>query len=109
MTNWTPQDAPAQVTTAEHDVTGFESMLKDLAGKTEGQLRSLYADALTEEAEAKKELYMLRKRVANLGTDVETDEEVLLKSAKQRVATGISYLKALELKLSGRPATPTTN
>jgi hypothetical protein len=102
---WTPHDAPAQLTTTEHDISGMTAMLKDLEGKTEVQLRNLYADALAEESNAKQDLYMLRQRVANLGTDVETDEEILLKSAKQRVATGLSYLKALELKIEGKTAT----
>ena len=99
---WTPHDAPAQIETTEHDISGLESTLKTLAGKGEAELRNLYAEALHEESNAKQDLYMLRQRVATLGTDIQTNEEVLLASAKQRVASGLSYLKALELKIEGK-------
>lgn len=108
MANWTSQDAPAQVTTTDHEVLVSKSILKDLEGKSFPVLRSLYADALQEESEAKKDLYLLRKRVANLGTDVETNEEVLLSSAKQRVATALAYIAALKAKLEGNATVTTT-
>jgi hypothetical protein len=105
---WTPQDAPAQVDTVNHDIeTKISTILSDLEGKTRAQLTNLYNEALKEESDAKQDLYMLRQRIASLGTDVESNEEVLLKSAKQRVATGIAYIKALELKLEGKSVPPT--
>src|SRR5262245_17856580 len=99
---WTPQDAPAQIQTVAHDITGIEAILSQLKGKTEAELRNLHAEALKEESDAKQDLWQLRQRIVNLGTDVETNEEVLLKAAKQRVATGIAYIKALELKIEGK-------
>lgn len=87
----------------------FEKLLKDLEGKTEAQLRNLYSDALLAEAEAKRELYLVRVRAANLATDADTEEEKLIAEAKTAVADALTYLKALETKLFGSdPAAPKT-
>lgn len=106
---WTAHDAPAQIETSDHDATAAKSFVKTLENKGENELRVIYADAQHEESNAKQDLYMLRQRVANLGTDIQTNEEVLLKSAKQRVADGLARLKAIESRFGGAaPSTPTT-
>lgn len=87
----------------------LEVLLKDLEGKSEAQLRNLYADALAAESDAKKALYVLRQRLANLTTYAEVEEERLLAEAKAAVSDGQKYLIALEEKIGVRPTTPTTN
>lgn len=77
-------------------------LIKDLEGKTEVQLRDLYSVALMAEAEAKKELYVLRQRVANLATDVDAEEEKAISEAKSKVADALTWLQALEAKLFGK-------
>lgn len=87
----------------------FDQIVKDLEGKTVAELRNLYSDALAAEAEAKKELYVLRQRVANLATDVDEEEEKVIAEAKLKVADAVTWLKALEAKLFGSdPAAPKT-
>jgi hypothetical protein len=87
----------------------FEQLVKELEGKTSAQLRNLYSDALMAEAEAKKELYILRQRVANLATDADAEEEKLITDAKARVSEAGVWLKALEAKLFGNdPNAPKT-
>lgn len=87
----------------------IEQLVKDLEGKTAAQLHNLYSDALIAEAEAKKELYVLRQRVANLATDADAEEEKLISEAKAKVADAITWLKALESKLFGAdPSAPKT-
>jgi|SRR5579862_972864 len=103
---WTPHDAPAQVAVVQHDVTeNLSALVKTLEGKGEAELRNLKADVLKEESDAKQDLYMLRQRISSLGTDIQTNEEVLLASAKQRVASAMAYIKALEFKIEGKPST----
>jgi hypothetical protein len=79
----------------------LEALVSDLEGKTEPVLRSLYADALTAESDAKKELYVLRQRLANLPTNHNLNEEKLLADAKSTAADAITYLRAIEAELSG--------
>jgi hypothetical protein len=106
---WTPHDAPAQVSTEPHVLTeNMDVLVSNLEGKGEAELRNLYAVAQHEESNAKQDLYMLRQRVANLGTDINTNEEILLGAAKRRVAEGLAQLKAIESKFGGPPSTPTT-
>lgn len=108
---WTPQDAPAQIATEVHDLTeNVDAIKTQLEGKGEAELRNLHAEALSEESSAKQDLYMLRQRIANLGTDVETNEHILLTAAKKRVREAMAYLEALKQKIEGKapvvPAAP---
>lgn len=103
---WTAHDAPALVATVPHELTGVETVVKGLEGKAEGELRNLYADWQREESDAKQDLYMLRQRISSFGTDIQTNEEILLASAKQRVASAMVYLKGLEAKISGTVTAP---
>lgn len=87
----------------------LEVLVKDLEGRTQTQLRDLYADALKDEAQAKQDLYMLRKRIANLATDTDEHEEDLLVEAKKVIADKNVYLQAIESVLgSAAKSSPTT-
>jgi len=79
----------------------LKAVLSELEGKSPAVLHALYQEALQAEAAAKKELYMLRQRIANLSTDFDTEEEKALVEAKKLIADIITYIKALEMKLHG--------
>lgn len=105
-----PNAQPASVVDVpEESLTLVEKLLKDLEGASDATLRNLYADALKQESFAKRDLYILRQRLANLATDSEEEEERLLSDAKKAVADALAYLRALQIKMGAVPTTPTTN
>src|SRR6185437_7897177 len=71
-------------------------ILKDLEGKGEAELRNLHADALVAEAQAKKDLVLVRQRIQMLGSSVETEEEKWVVDAKALLVDAQTYLTALE-------------
>lgn len=79
----------------------IEAFLEELKDKSEAELKTLYDDALVEEAKLKVEVVLLRERAANLASDVEIDAELAVIDAKKKLATAIAWLKALEQKLFG--------
>jgi hypothetical protein len=76
-------------------------LYKELEGKTEAELRALYADALVAESDAKKEVTILRQRAANLAADTDVTAEKAVIEAKKELAMAAAWLKALEGRLSG--------
>jgi hypothetical protein len=82
-------------------VTGIEAFIKKLEGKGEQELLNLKAEALFAEAEAKREITILRQRAANMASTAETavEEEIIL--AKKELANAINWLNAIEHKLAG--------
>lgn len=77
------------------------ALVKSLEGKTEAELRALYAEALVAESEAKREVTILRQRAANLAADTEIEAEKAVIEAKKVLDDALAWLKALEQKLSG--------
>src|SRR5258708_39294790 len=86
----------------------LEALIKNLEGKAEIVLRTYLTDAQMAESIAKRELYVLRQRLANLGTDAVVEEEKLLSEAKQMVTDLIAYVEAIKVKLGGTPSNPVT-
>lgn len=86
-----------------------EELAKELEDRSVPELRVLHAQAIREEAEAKSKLVKIRQWVANLPTDIDQNEEKVLAEAKSVLLAAGTWLKIVEEKLGGHPATPTTN
>lgn len=76
-----------------------DELAKKLEGKTVQELRQIQSDALWAESEAKRELYKLRLRAANLATDVGPEVEDVIKLAKEELAKAVTWLQTVEKKL----------
>lgn len=92
------QEIEADAKVAEAKVEEEYAALKD---KTVEELRQLHVDALLAEAQAKTELYNLRQRIANLGTDVQREVDVEIRAAMTKVEEAGKWIKAIEAKLAG--------
>lgn len=91
---------------AEETKAEVDPLLKKLEGKSEQDLRELHLQALYAEDAAKRELYVLRLRMANVATDVETELstqiEADIATMKQQVADAQAWLQAIESQLKGK-------
>ena len=79
----------------------FEKIKSYVKTESEQVLRTLYADSLLLEAKVKTELVLLRQRAANLGTDVDTEAEMLVIEAKELLAKVLAWIEELKTKLFG--------
>jgi len=87
----------------------LEELVTNLEGKSVNQLGNYLVEAQQAESMAKKDLYVIRQRVANLGTDAEVEEETIVGEAKQKVRDLIAYVDAIKVKLGGSPSNPVTD
>lgn len=75
--------------------------VEELKKLTVPELRQMHQDALRLESEAKRELYALRLRFANISTDVGEEAERELAVARIRVEEAAKWLVKLEKALEG--------
>lgn len=83
-------------------VTDIEAFVKKLEGKGLQELMVLKARALVAEADAKREITILRQRAANMASTAETDVEEAIILAKRELANAMNWLQAVEKKIAGR-------
>jgi hypothetical protein len=84
-------------------------LLEGLKNKTEAELTSLHAEALTIEANAKKEVVILTQKVSNLGGNLGTEEGALLEDAKKYLDYIQAYLTEVENALAKVTPTETSS
>lgn len=86
----------------ESFVTNIEAFVKKLEGKGLQELMVLRGQALVAEADAKREITILRQRAANMASTAETDVEEEIIQAKKELANALNWLQAVEKKIAGR-------
>lgn len=91
-------DVEKELDKVDSDVAPLLEKLKD---KTVDELKDLHTQAVYAEDAAKRELYVLRQRAANMATDVDASVEADIVEMKTKIAEAAAWLKALEIKLAG--------
>lgn len=115
------QDVEAVAGQAETDVKAVEADVKvaveetaaelnplvaKLVDKSEADLRELHLQAIYAEDAAKRELYVLRLRAANMATNLESEVHQQVQAdivaMQQQVADAQAWLQAIESQLKGK-------